>query len=290
MPYATFPRTGTHTLKLKPHTNPVLEPYSVLVPFRTDIWTHRKRDPAPTPPTSPKTQRHQPSNPSSVNDVIERLREVRGMEATPEECGERKWDERTWRGVGKAGWCFAGCLGLRGGKAANTDVVEGWGKGETLKEDTGDEGTGKGEGALAEHDGLGADGKGEGRLKRTEGVHDLRALDKRYDPDAESAYSRTEGWLSKEDLLKVGLGTTLEARVAETKRNGKRCSYAGHMWRRRMNCWYVDVRCDGCCKEVLDEFIWVCGLPICGLEICERCKEQWGKMGRKIANEIWKER
>ncbi len=211
------------------------------------------------------------------------------MEATPEECKERKWDERTWQGVAKAVGCFAGCPDLGGGEAVNTDMVEGSGEGKTLKEDSRDEGTGKGEGALAEHDELEADRKGEGRLRRTEGVNDLRALDKRYDPDAESSYSRSEGWLSREDLLKVGSGTTFKARFAETKGSGKRCSYAGHMWRRRRSCWYVDVRCDGCCREVLDDFIWVCSLPVCGMAICERCREQWERKGRKVAKEIWKE-
>lgn len=224
------------------------------------------------------------------------------METAPGEGGAGKPDERPGQEEREAGGCFAGSLSLRGGKAGNRcvgctdDGMEGWSKGETLDGDSGDEGTGEGDGrsegeeTLSEESDAERRENREGRLRRTERVRDLRALDKRYDPDAESAYSRSEGGLSREDLLNGGVGGCFADRIAGSEPSGERRFSAGHLWRRRMNCWYVDVRCGGCGGEVLDEFFWACGLPVCGMEMCERCRRKWDKQRRLMTKEMWKER
>lgn len=295
---------------MKDHVDPQVIPYTVLVDFRTDIWTHPKRDTAPTPSTSPKTTTTHGSA-DKMDDTIERLREVRPMEMASEGQGQEQGGDNEEDddddGKGGLGRCFGGCLGLRGGEVGSRYIddagsdMEGYEQGETGPSDSEDEDSGDGvegtweEKTLAE----GSEDKGAKSLKRADPVGDLRAMDKRYDPDAQSAYSRSTGTgtllgRSREYLLIGGAGGSFKSRTKGHEGSPKQhCSHADHVWRRRRNslfwmpvCLYIPVQCGGCREEVLDIWLWVCDLQVCEMDICNRCKDEWEKQRVVKAKEI----
>lgn len=190
MPCKAFPITRA----IKGHVDPLVTPLTILVPFRTDIWTHPKRDAVPTPPTSPKMALEiDMKYGQDVDEAVERVRKVlrldsdgkKGKDLRDGEDGEGEQD------VGRRLPCFGSCLGLRGGNAG-----EGYFEGEETLAGNGESG-GKGqdecegiddEKTLAENESavLGAR-----RLRRADPVDKVRPWGQRSDVGAESAYQRS---------------------------------------------------------------------------------------------------
>ncbi|KAI4138515.1 MAG: hypothetical protein L6R39_006753 [Caloplaca ligustica] len=195
MPCTSFPITRA----LKSHIDPSVEPYTVLVPFRTDIWTHPKRDAIATPQRSPKTR--VTNRAGDVDEAVKRVRSLMGSSAVPfydnekeEELGNGMDVEEKEEGV--MGTCFGSCLGLRGG---DTRAEEGGGGGNQYVVVGGGDSDGSGDkNEKAEDVEMlieGNEDRGAERLRRVDRMSDLRGMNKRYDPDAESVYSQSTGTL-----------------------------------------------------------------------------------------------
>ncbi|KAL8964612.1 MAG: hypothetical protein Q9197_006863, partial [Variospora fuerteventurae] len=173
------------------HVDPLVTPLTILVPFRTDIWTHPKRDAVPTPPTSPKmVPEIDIKYGQDVDEAVERVRKVlrldsdgkKGKDLHNDEDGEGEQD------VGRRLPCFGSCLGLRGGNAG-----EGYFEGEeTLAGDGESGGEGQDECERIEKEKTLAENErailGARRLGRADPVGKVRPSGQRSDVDAESAY------------------------------------------------------------------------------------------------------
>ncbi|KAL9019529.1 MAG: hypothetical protein Q9185_003229 [Variospora sp. 1 TL-2023] len=116
MPCKAFPITRA----IKGHVDPLVTPLTILVPFRTDIWTHPKRDAVPTPPTSPKmVPEIDIKYGQDVDEAVERVRKVLRLDSDAKKRKDLRDDEdgEGEQDVGRRLPCFGSCLGLRGGNA-----------------------------------------------------------------------------------------------------------------------------------------------------------------------------
>lgn len=291
MPCTSFPITRA----LKSHIDPSVEPYTVLVPFRTDIWTHPKRDAIATPQRSPKTR--VTNRAGDVDEAVKRVRSLMGSSAVPfydnekeEELGNGMDVEEKEEGV--MGTCFGSCLGLRGG---DTRAEEGGGGGNQYVVVGGGDSDGSGDkNEKAEDVEMlieGNEDRGAERLRRVDRMSDLRGMNKRYDPDAESVYSQSTGTLievSSSSSLMSGAGGSYESCISHhVEGRGLRCwgFEAGHVWRNRIGAtaclkpgyWYIPIRCGRCREKMSGGVIWVCTSQTCGIEVCSQCKNKWEK-------------
>ncbi|KAL8828942.1 MAG: hypothetical protein Q9170_006383 [Blastenia crenularia] len=300
MPTKTFPITKS----FRNHVDPTKIPLTILVAFRTDIWTHPKRDAIPTPPMSPHTtaldEREKQVGGESVARAVKRLREICGVgeneEAMEGEMVDERLEQQKESSDESEESCFCGLkLGLRGGDGGLGRDWEG-----ALVDG---EGEGRGDRYVeSEERGLKRRGGNDGRylkalpvLKRQERSRNLRALKQRYDPDAESIYSRSTGTLGNgsrpELLMDTARASHREkpqrtvvckeqprqidvewlahgdmAAQGATKVAGKNhCLNASHVWERR-GLWAVPdrygtlVKCDGCNAKTPKKSLWSCGL------------------------------
>lgn len=149
-------------------------------------------------------------------------------------------------------------------------------------------------------------------LRHVDRSTNLRALRKRYDPDAESAYSRSTGGRSIPNVLIDGAGEIYQAKEQPVRRSRyrqhridmkweahdrcqegveeHRCLRASHAWRKRIHWTGVGgygslVRCDACFTRPA---MWKCDLNICGLGICGQCREKWEE--RREIDTAWREK
>ncbi|KAL9000477.1 MAG: hypothetical protein Q9188_005670 [Gyalolechia gomerana] len=333
MPTKSFPITKS----LRNHVDPLVTPYSILMAFRTDIWTLPKRDPRPTPPVSPRTKAlDEESVGEEVAQALARLTELTTYGMKDEQQKEEEWigvedeenpvDEECGEGCRNLGRLGVK-LGLRGGDAGvernryidhDNDEFEGNRKEETLAwvrgshlQGHGNDRGGDGEVKRPRSRYIDVDDGRSRVLKHVDRSSNLRGLKKRYDPDAESVYSRSTGGRSTSKLLigdeeernhvkeqKIRQSRYRRHRIAskslahgsQEEGERRRCLRASHVWRKRVH--WADVggygtlvRCDGCHVRPA---MWICDLQICGLGVCGQCKEKWEE--RREADIRWKEK
>ncbi|KAL8936749.1 MAG: hypothetical protein Q9216_004768 [Gyalolechia sp. 2 TL-2023] len=222
MPTKSFPINKSR----RNHVNPLLTPYSILVSFRPNIWTLPKRDPVPTPPMSPRTKALEEGTvgeeiAQALARLAELMVETRGGEQKKEADDGTGKEEKADGEESDEGCVNPGCcgvkLGLRGGDTEvksrgyidyDGDGIEeikekntlAWVKGYHVRE----HGSGRGDGSAVRkprNQPIDVDVEESKGLRRVDRSTNLRGLKKRYDPDAESAYSRSTGGRSAPNVL-----------------------------------------------------------------------------------------
>lgn len=156
------------------------------------------------------------------------------------------------------------------------------------------------------------------RLKRVASTMDLRVMNKRYDLDAESAYSQSTGTFGGEAYSKSLIDfadASYETLIWETRslkhehckspidvevaasraKQHDYCSHAGHLWHRRKTLSTLlhtglSRKCNECHRRVLSRMLWTCLVEICQSSVCNQCKKI-GEEERWMAAKIrWKKR
>ncbi|KAL8724500.1 MAG: hypothetical protein Q9181_006799, partial [Wetmoreana brouardii] len=147
------------------------------------------------------------------------------------------------------------------------------------------------------------------RVKRMSAAENLRNLNKRYDPDAESAYSRSTGTPTDRsspgpfiELTSAKHPTisqevnSLRERLLNENEWQHHCLFTGHLWRRGYSDnerWMVvdgcsmKRECDGSGEEYPKEHLWECDLDVCRANACTRCMKAWEEERMMFAKEQW---
>ncbi|KAL8696852.1 MAG: hypothetical protein Q9224_002584 [Gallowayella concinna] len=139
------------------------------------------------------------------------------------------------------------------------------------------------------------------RLRRVGSIANLRAMNKRYDPEAESIYSRSTGTLlGGASRSLIALADANYEMKLERKPNpdileingheyqgGRTCLGADHLWFRRktLSMLLHDPRTVAQCWECNGRFpqrkIWTCLIEACRTQACDDCKMECEEKGGK---------
>ncbi|KAL9591885.1 MAG: hypothetical protein Q9179_007277 [Wetmoreana sp. 5 TL-2023] len=148
----------------------------------------------------------------------------------------------------------------------------------------------------------------EQRLKRISAAENLRNLNKRYDPDAGSAYSQSTGTpvdrssprpyiniASAKDPIMSQEINFLRERLLKENEWQHHCLFTGHLWCRDsdierwkiLNGCRMKRECDGCGEEYSKEYLWECNLDVCRANACTRCMKAWEEERMMFAKKQW---